>query len=128
MDIIENPITNPKYSIPKMLKLATTGIFYFTKRPLKMSLSMGFISIIISLVLIIYVFVSKFSNKIESIPGWASTTITIIFFGGVQLFMIGILGEYIGSIFDEVKNRPEYIIDKKTNLDNISSNKKKKMK
>ncbi|MCK4798531.1 MAG: glycosyltransferase family 2 protein [Spirochaetes bacterium] len=117
-----------KYSIPKMLKLATTGIFYFTKRPLKMSLSMGFISIIISLVLIIYVFVSKFSNKIESIPGWASTTITIIFFGGVQLFMIGILGEYIGSIFDEVKNRPEYIIDKKTNLDNISSNKKKKMK
>ena len=48
--------------------------------------------------------------------GWSSTLIIIIFFGGVQLFMVGILGEYIGSIFDEVKKRPEFIIDEKINF------------
>jgi polyisoprenyl-phosphate glycosyltransferase len=104
-----------KYPLNKMLRLAATGIFYFTKKPLKLSLSLGSLSILISLGLIIYVFISKFV-KSSAIPGWASIVITIVFFGGVQLFMIGILGEYIGSIFDEVKNRPEYIVDKKVNF------------
>ena len=55
--------------------------------------------------------------KESIVPGWSSTIITIVFLGGVQLFTIGILGEYIGNIFDETKNRPEYIIDKKINFD-----------
>ena len=57
------------------------------------------------------------SGKESIVPGWSSTIITIVFLGGVQLFTIGILGEYIGNIFDETKNRPEYIIDKKINFD-----------
>lgn len=114
-----------KYSTRKMLKLARTGIFYFTKKPLKLSLSMGSLSIMVSLGLLVYVFVSKFSDKFEAIPGWASTVIIIIFFGGIQLFMVGILGEYIGSIFDEVKGRPEYIIDEKINFDQKIDNTKK---
>lgn len=56
------------------------------------------------------------SGKESIVPGWSSTIITIVFLGGVQLFTIGILGEYIGNIFDETKNRPEYIIDKKSIL------------
>ena len=57
------------------------------------------------------------NGKESIVPGWSSTIITIVFLGGVQLFTIGILGEYIGNIFDETKNRPEYIIDKKINFD-----------
>ncbi|MDR0824166.1 MAG: glycosyltransferase, partial [Prevotella sp.] len=51
------------------------------------------------------------------ITGWSSTVILIIFFGGVQLLTIGVLGQYIGVLFDEVKNRPEYIIDEKINFE-----------
>ncbi|MCG8569809.1 MAG: glycosyltransferase family 2 protein [Spirochaetes bacterium] len=106
-----------KYTLRKMLALAMHGIFYFTKRPLKISMTLGTFSITLSFALVIYVFFSKYFRNIEAIPGWASTLIVIIFFGGVQLFMIGILGEYIGNIFDEIKNRPEFIIDKKTNFE-----------
>lgn len=105
-----------KYTLSKMLKLATTGIFYFSKKPLKIAFAIGFLCITLSLLLVIYVFISKFYYPDSTISGWASTLITIIFFGGVQLFMVGILGEYIGSIFDEVKNRPEYIIDNMINF------------
>jgi dolichol-phosphate mannosyltransferase len=111
-----------KYTLSKMIKLATTGIFYFSKKPLKIAFSFGFICITLSLLLVIYVFISKFYFPETTIAGWASILITIIFFGGVQLFIVGILGEYIGSIFDEVKNRPEYIID---NMKNFKKNVKK---
>ena len=111
-----------KYTFSKMLKLAATGIFYFSKKPLKIAFSIGFLCVTLGLILIIYVFISKFYFPETTISGWASTLIIIIFFGGIQLFMIGILGEYIGSIFDEVKNRPEYIID---NMKNFRKNYKK---
>ena len=105
-----------KYTLSKMLKLAKTGIFYFSKKPLKLSFPLGMICIVVGLALTVYVFVSKFYFPSTTLPGWASILITVIFFGGVQLFTIGILGEYIGSIFDEVKNRPEYIISEKLNF------------
>ena len=105
-----------KYPLFKMIKFATRGILYFSKKPLKLSIAIGLLSIFIGLGLMIYVFIAKFSNYIKTVPGWASIIITTIFFGGVQLLSIGVLGEYIGSIFDEVKNRPEYIIDKKINF------------
>ena len=69
--------------------------------------------IFIALAFAIWVFVMYLSGKESIVPGWSSTIITIVFLGGVQLFTIGILGEYIGNIFDETKNRPEYIIDEK---------------
>jgi dolichol-phosphate mannosyltransferase len=105
-----------KYPLAKMIAFATTGLLYFTKKPLKISLTLGFFSVIIGLALILYVFIAKFSNVIHTVPGWASTIISLVFFGGVQLMTIGVLGEYIGSIFDEVKGRPEYIIDRKMNF------------
>jgi dolichol-phosphate mannosyltransferase len=57
------------------------------------------------------------SKAIYAVPGWASTVTMIIFFGGIQLFMIGVLGEYLSIIFDEVKRRPEYIVTDTLNLD-----------
>lgn len=104
-----------KYSFRKLLQLASVGMFYFSKKPLKLALNLGIISIIIGLVLTGVVIVEKISGDLEEVPGWASLIITIIFFGGVQLVTVGVLGEYIGNIFDEVKDRPEYIIKKKLN-------------
>lgn len=104
-----------KYGIGKLLKLASTGMFYFSKKPLKLALSLGIFSLCIGLLLTIKVVFEKYNGVLNEVPGWASTIITIIFFGGVQLITIGVLGEYMGNIFDEVKNRPEYIIRKKVN-------------
>ena len=107
-----------KYSVRKMFSLASAGIFGFSKKPLKLAFSLGTLSIFIALAFAIWVFVMYLSGKESIVPGWSSTIITIVFLGGVQLFTIGILGEYIGNIFDETKTRPEYIIDKKINFDN----------
>lgn len=99
-----------KYPLKKMLQLASIAMFYFSKKPLKMSITLGVFSLIVGLLLTVYVLVVQFSGIITT-PGWASTLITIIFFGGVQLITIGVTGEYIGNILDEVKGRPQYIIE-----------------
>ena len=106
-----------KYPISKMLKFATTGLLYFTKKPLKLSITVGFISIIVGLIFASYIILGKLTNKLYVVEGWTSIMIVAIFFGGVQLMTIGVLGEYIGSIFDEVKDRPEFIVDQKINFD-----------
>lgn len=105
-----------KYTFSKMLKLALTGIFYFSTKPLRMASSLGIFSILISLGLLVYTIFSKIMG-IDTVRGWSSTLITIIFFGGVQLFMIGILGEYIGNIFEEIKGRPEFILERSLNIE-----------
>lgn len=99
-----------KYPLGKMLKLASIAMFYFSKKPLKMAITLGVFSLVIGLFLTIYVLFVQFSG-VETTPGWASTLITIIFFGGVQLITIGVTGEYIGNILDEVKGRPQYIVE-----------------
>lgn len=102
-----------KYGIGKLLKLASTGMFYFSKKPLKLSLGVGLIGLFVGLILAVKVFYEKFNGVLDVVPGWASTILTIILFGAVQLITIGVLGEYLGNIFDEVRNRPEYIIKRK---------------
>lgn len=105
-----------KYTLRKMLRLAGVALFGFSKKPLRLAISLGVFSIIIALVLVCWVVWLQFFNPEVIVPGWSSTIITILFLGGIQLFTIGILGEYIGNIFDETKNRPEYIIHKKINM------------
>ncbi len=105
-----------KYPLSKMIKFATTALLYFTRKPLKLATTIGFLSILVGFLLTFYVFFSLFLKPETTISGWASTIIIIIFFGGVQLLTIGVIGEYIGSIFDEIKNRPMYIIDKMYNI------------
>jgi polyisoprenyl-phosphate glycosyltransferase len=105
-----------KYPLRKMIQFASNGILYFSKKPLSLATSLGFISIIIGLSLAVEVIIQKIFYPAHQIRGWASLIITIIFFGGVQLISVGLLGKYIGSIFDEVKNRPEYIIESTINL------------
>lgn len=99
-----------KYPFKKMLRFALTGIFYFSDKPLKLATTLGFITTFIGLALAIYVILVRLINPSQAIPGWASTMITIIFMGGIQLITIGIIGKYIGNIFDEIKGRPEFIV------------------
>lgn len=111
-----------KYSYRKLFRLAFDIIFSFSKRPLKIANAFGFLCILIGLGLTIYVIISHFAAPL---PGWASTLIIIIFFGGVQLLSLGILGEYLSIIFDETKNRPQYIVDEKINFSKKELNNKK---
>lgn len=107
-----------KYPLRKMIKFALTGIFYFSDKPLKMVTTLGFLTTIIGLGLILYVIIQKLVNPSQVISGWASTMITIIFLGGIQLITLGVIGKYIGNIFDEVKERPEYIVEEIINRRN----------
>ncbi len=106
-----------KYGLRKLLKLASTGLFYFSKKPLKIAFSLGTLALITGLILAAKVVFEKLTGHLSEVPGWASTVLTIILFGGVQLVTIGVLGEYLGNIFDEVRSRPEYIVKKKVNFD-----------
>jgi polyisoprenyl-phosphate glycosyltransferase len=104
-----------KYPLYKMLRFAMTGLLYFSRKPLKLAIMTGFACIAAGLLMLVYVFIAKFYPGIGIVKGWTSTLIIIIFFSGVQLMTVGVMGEYIGSIFDEVKNRPEYIIRERLN-------------
>jgi polyisoprenyl-phosphate glycosyltransferase len=100
-----------KYTLTKMLRFASTGVFYFSKKPLSIATTFGFLSVGAGLLLSLWIFGSKLINPQYSVSGWASIILLVIYFGGVQLLTIGILGQYIGSLFDEIKKRPEYIVD-----------------
>jgi dolichol-phosphate mannosyltransferase len=101
-----------KYPIKKMLRLALTAITGFSYVPLQLATIMGFISAGISLIAIPIVVIMRITGS-GAFFGQATTLIAVLFFGGVQLISLGILGEYIGRIYDEVKGRPLYIVRSK---------------
>ncbi|HML39797.1 MAG TPA: glycosyltransferase family 2 protein [Bellilinea sp.] len=98
-----------KYPLRKMLKLALTAITGFSYFPLQLATYLGFISAGISIVAIPVVAILR-AVQHEAFFGQATTLIAVLFFGGVQLLSLGILGEYIGRIYDEVKGRPLYVV------------------
>ncbi len=105
------------FSAITLARLAFTGILYFSKKPLDMIVYLGLVCILVGLILLVYIFYSVLSPSVQSASGWASILTTIVFFSGVQLLTLGVIGKYMGNIFDEVKNRPEYVIKKKLNLE-----------
>ena len=103
-----------KYPLSKMLSFSIDGITSFSAKPMRMIFMIGLILLFIDLIVGIYVLVSYFSHA--TISGWASLMLSIWFLGSLILMSIGIVGEYIGKIFIEVKQRPRYAI-KETILD-----------
>lgn len=91
-----------------LLKLAVNGITSFTVAPLKMATVLGFFSSIIAFVYMIYIFIKAFLYG-DAVAGYPTIVILILFFGGIQLITLGIIGEYLGKVFNETKNRPVYI-------------------
>jgi len=101
-----------KYPFRKMLHFAGTAMLYFSKKPLKIAISLGFLAVLVGLFYAVWIVVGKLMGYTNAEVGWSSIIILVIFFGGVQLLTVGVLGQYIGIIFDEVKDRPEYIVEK----------------
>lgn len=102
------------YSFIKLVNHAMVGIIYQSDRLLKMSIQFGFILSFLSIMSIIFIISNYFISGFQS--GWASLFVLITFFAGVILTAIGILGLYIGKMFDQVKNRPQYVIDETLNI------------
>ena len=100
------------YPLSKMLALAFDGITSLSIKPIKMIIGMGVIVAFISFIGIIWAVVEAILGK--TVMGWASTTCIICFLSGVQLISVGVIGEYIGKIYMEVKQRPRYIISERT--------------
>ncbi|MDL2223530.1 glycosyltransferase family 2 protein [Bacteroidales bacterium OttesenSCG-928-M11] len=100
-----------KYSLKKMLSFGVNALTYFSHKPLHIAMSLGFVAVIVGIIMALWSIFGKFFGYTDAESGWTSIIITIIFFGGVQLLTIGVLGRYIGTLFNEVKERPEYIIE-----------------
>lgn len=105
-----------KYPFRKMMKLAQDGIIGFSTKPLKIVGALGFFSIIISIVILIYSLLSYILKLNNLEPGWTSIMVTVTLFSGVQLVSLWVISEYIGRIYDESKSRPQYIINKTINI------------
>ncbi len=102
-----------KYSLKKMVRFALQGVTSFSVKPLYGAIYLGFIFSILSVMYLPYVLYAIHTGK--EVSGWASTIMTIVFFGGLQLIILGIIGIYVGKMFMQVKNRPNYII-RSTNI------------
>ena len=105
-----------KYNLSRLVKFAFLGIISFSKKPLQIAIYFGLLVSTFSFLFLIYILTLFFLGELMP-SGWTTLAILISFFGGVQLVFVGIIGEYIGQILDEVKRRPHYIIERKINID-----------
>ncbi len=106
-----------KYSLRKMINLATDGLTAFSKTPLRIASYVGLITSIISIMGMIYVLIVRMLTSIW-VPGWATLTLAILMTSSVQLFCLGIIGEYIGRNYIETKRRPLYFLEEKVGFKN----------
>lgn len=111
-DVTERRLGETKYSLVRMVAFALKGITSFSVTPLRLVTLMGFVVFLASLMMTGYILFQKFVTGL-AVPGWASTVIPVYFIGGIQILCIGVIGEYLGNIYKEVKARPRYIIEEK---------------
>jgi dolichol-phosphate mannosyltransferase len=98
-----------KYPLRKMIRLATDGIISFSTLPLHVATFMGVCAAGLGFIYALYAIVMKLTGN-YLVPGWASIMVAIFFVGGVQLITLGVIGEYMGRVYDEVRSRPLYLI------------------
>jgi dolichol-phosphate mannosyltransferase len=109
-----------KYPLRKMLRFATSGVISFSSVPLRAALNAGFVVSLLAFFLGIWSIVVKVGG-FYNVPGWTSTILVVSFLGGIQLVVLGVIGEYIGSIHDEVKGRPLYVVGELEGFDAVPS-------
>ena len=105
-----------KYPLKKMLKLASDGIIGFSTKPKKVIGGFGITFVIVSIVILLYFILSKIFGWTNMVKGWTSIMFATTFVGGIVLLSLWIIGEYLVRIYDEAKQRPQYIIKKKINI------------
>lgn len=98
------------YPFSKMLRFALDGITAFSDKPLKIATVLGFWVFFIAIGLMVYAFISHFAMG-KTMPGWTSLMVSVAFLGAIQLFSLGVIGEYISRINTNVRNRPLYVIE-----------------
>lgn len=106
-----------KFTLRKMLNLAKDGIFSFSTKPIEIIGKLGIFSILLSFGLMIYSIIGYILNSNNLIRGWTSIIVSITFFSGVQLMSLWIISQYIQRIYEESKNRPNYIVKEKINIE-----------
>lgn len=108
-----------KYPLTKMIQFALNGIFSFSLLPLQLATYLGLTVSLISFIYLAYaVWLKVFTTR--AVQGWASVIVAVLFMGGVQLVSLGIVGEYIGRIYEEVKQRPLYLVDSLAGFEKVS--------
>lgn len=107
----------PKYTMAKLVRLAFDGITSFSEKPLHLSSYMGMTITVAAFLMLIWIIVAKLLEPHKSIDGYASTMAVILFFGGIQLLSLGVIGQYLGRIYREVKDRPLYIVRRRYGID-----------
>lgn len=106
----------PKYTFKKLMKLAMDGIFNFSTVPLSIVFNIGVVTALLSVLALVFIVVQRladlsvFGVHPDDVPGFATTALMILFMGGVQMVSLGIVGEYVGRIYHEVKQRPTYVV------------------
>lgn len=109
-----------KYSLGKLMKLAFDGLVSYSYVPLRLVSNVGMLVSAVALVYMTYLLVARFFGG-TPIEGWTSTVVIMLFLGGVQLLSLGVIGEYIGRIFEEVKQRPHYVVRDRVGCDGVAS-------
>ena len=102
-----------KYPFKKMLSFAIDGITSFSVKPLQLITNIGIVIFVVSLIMLLYSLVRWIAG--HTVTGWTSTLASIWLIGGIQLLSLGVIGEYIGKIYNETKRRPRFIIDRYLN-------------
>lgn len=109
-----------KYPLAKMLRFAIVGIVSFSSAPLRLAVWLGFSTAGLSLIGIVITLYERLVAR-NTVPGWAATFIALLFFSGVQLVTIGIVGEYVGRMYAEMKRRPLYLVSERLGFDATSA-------
>lgn len=99
------------------MSLALNAMQYFSNKPLRLAMSLGYIAVLLAVLLGLWVFLGKLLGFTHPETGWSSIIVVLTFFAGVQLICLGMLSNYVATIFDEVKRRPEYIVARTINID-----------
>jgi glycosyltransferase involved in cell wall biosynthesis len=102
-----------KYTMRQMISFALDAIVSFSAVPLRLSSALGFMASLLGAIYLVYVLLSKFILD-NAIPGWTSVVVLLLILGGAQLVCLGIIGQYLGRMFDEQKSRPLFLIDEDT--------------
>jgi len=106
-----------KYGLTKLMRLAFDGLVSYSFVPLRLVSNLGMLVSLSALGYMAYLIVDRWFGAGGTIEGWTSTVVIVLFIGGVQLLSLGIIGEYIGRIFDEVKQRPQYVVGERIGIE-----------
>lgn len=108
----------PKYTFKSLMRLAFDGILSFSNVPLRVSMYLGLFVSIGGILYALFIIIGRLLGAYKQLPGWSTTVVAVLVLGGVQLLMLGVFGEYLGRIYEEIKGRPRFVVDELIGFEN----------